>query len=45
MGHQQDQATQCGNNGCTGQKVTIYIYDDDGNCTSQQMMPCTVCGQ
>lgn len=49
MGHQQDVATPCGNtdqngNRCQGQKVTLYQYDDNGNCVAQHMMPCNVCG-
>lgn len=49
MGHQEDKATPCGNvvNGspCGGYKVTIYIYDDNGNCISQYMQGCNLCGQ
>lgn len=44
MGHQQDQVVPCGDNTCPGSKTTVYIYDDDGNCTSQQSFPCGVCG-
>jgi hypothetical protein len=45
MGHTQDEATPCGNNGCTGTKTTVYKYDDWGNCIGQTMYPCNVCGQ
>lgn len=44
MGHQQDRTTPCGADGCTGYKVTIYVYDDDGNCVEQRMQGCSVCG-
>ncbi|MGW3454461.1 hypothetical protein ACWDRL_13260 [Streptomyces albidoflavus] len=43
MGHQQDQTTPCGVDGCTGYKVTIYLYDD-GTCVEQRMQGCSVCG-
>lgn len=45
MGHQQDVATPCGTPGCAGRKVTLYVYDDEGNCIAQHMMPCDGCGQ
>ncbi|MFI8104690.1 hypothetical protein [Streptomyces sp. NPDC086023] len=55
MGHQEDRATGCGNMVpdpsdpnqrimCGGQKTTVYVYDDNGNCTSQQVWPCSSCG-
>ncbi|WP_165394949.1 hypothetical protein [Streptomyces albidoflavus] len=44
MGHQQDQTTPFGVDGCTGYKVTIYLYDDDGTCVEQRMQGCSVCG-
>lgn len=49
MGHQQDMATPCGNrledgSPCPGAKTTIYVYDDHGNCISQQSYPCGYCG-
>jgi hypothetical protein len=55
MGHQQDQTTGCGRQvpnptnpqttmTCPGTKTTVFIYDDNGQCTSQQMWPCNVCG-
>ncbi|WP_199809917.1 hypothetical protein [Streptomyces sp. NRRL F-5126] len=45
MGHEEDRQTPCGNNGCRGWKVTVYVYNDDGDCISQHMWPCNVCGQ
>lgn len=56
MGHQQDSVTPCGRMvpspanpldqvGCQGTKTTVYVYDDNGQCTSQQAWPCSSCGQ
>lgn len=55
MGHQEDQQTPCGRMipspanpltlvMCGGSKTTVYVYDDQGNCTSQTSWPCTSCG-
>ncbi len=46
MGHRQDQPVPCGSTpGCPGNKVTVYEYDDDGRCVSQQSFPCNICGR
>ena len=50
MGHQQDMATPCGRQlpdggQCPGTRSTVYVYDDHGNCISQQMYNCNSCGQ
>ncbi|MFJ6935675.1 hypothetical protein [Streptomyces sp. NPDC101132] len=56
MGHRQDTATPCGHMvpdpsnpsqliGCTGTKSTVYEYDDNGQCVSQQSYPCGSCGR
>lgn len=50
MGHQEDRPTPCGaqnpdGSQCPGTKSTIYVYDDWGNCISQSMYPCNVCGR
>lgn len=29
---------------CSGQKSTVYSYDDHGNCVSQTTFPCNSCG-
>ncbi|WP_432063334.1 hypothetical protein [Streptomyces sp. S1] len=29
---------------CSGQKSTIYVYDDNGACTGQTSYPCNSCG-
>ncbi|MGW1938938.1 hypothetical protein [Streptomyces goshikiensis] len=55
MGQRQDSTTGCGRQvpnpadptttvSCPGTKTTVYEYDDNGNCVSQSMWPCNVCG-
>ncbi len=46
MGHQEDRAVPCSATpGCPGTKSTVYLYDDHGNCVSQQSFACGVCGR
>jgi hypothetical protein len=44
MGYQQDQQTPCDDPECPGQRATIYVYNDSGECVEQQMYPCDTCG-
>jgi len=56
MGHQEDRPVPCGRMvpspanpmdqvQCPGTKSVVYVYDDHGNCTSQNAYPCSSCGQ